>query len=158
MVQKLFGLFKKQAPEDTRDYSAAIYFAIDKYIEGSEVEDEEFVYDAIREYVGEEKVTDQIYVFLPVALTREWLKHQPVKLSDTYLKVNGKGKGKEIKLNSIAVYRQIVTVLQERLPIMSNEDVLKILVNSAEMKVISHALDNGSKLENLLISPPASGV
>eukprot|EP01098_Paradermamoeba_levis_P007009 TRINITY_DN2914_c0_g1_i3.p2 TRINITY_DN2914_c0_g1~~TRINITY_DN2914_c0_g1_i3.p2 ORF type:complete len:159 (-),score=2.66 TRINITY_DN2914_c0_g1_i3:912-1388(-) len=158
MIQKLTNLFKKQVSEDTPDYSAAIHFAINKYIEGHEVDDEEFVYNAIRDYVGEGKLADQIYVFLPVALTREWLKHQPINLSDTYLKVNGKTKGKEIKLNSIAVYRQIVAVLQERLFTMPNEDALKILVNSAEMKAISQALTDGSKLEDLLMTPPATWV
>lgn len=158
MIQNITNLFKKQTSEDGPDYSEAIHFAIDKYIEGYEVDDEEFVYNAIRDYVGEGKLADQIYVFLPVALTREWLKHQPIKLSDTYLKINGKAKGKKIKLNSIAVYRQIVVVLQVRLLTMSNENVLKILVNSAEMKAISQALTDGSKLENLLMTPPATWV
>ena len=140
------------------DYTNEINFAIDKYIEGYDIEDEDFAYDTILSLVKKELITNQIYVFIPIALTREWYKSHPVKLHDYYSRVNGKSSSENVKFKSISVYNQIEKVFQKRLKTLSEEDIMKILVHSAEHKIIVSMIEQGSKLENLRFEPLASGV
>jgi hypothetical protein len=140
------------------DYANEINFAIDKYIEGYGIEDEDFAYNAILSLVKKERITNQIYVFIPIALTREWYKNHPVKLHDYYSKVNGTSSSENVKFKSISVYNQIEKVFQKRLKTLSEEDIMKILAHSAEHKIIVYSIEQGSKLENLRFAPLASGV
>ncbi len=140
------------------DYTDEINFAINKYIEGYSIEDEEFAYNSILNLVKKERITNQIYIFIPIVLTREWYKNYPVKLHDYYSRVNGTSSSENIKFKSISVYNQIEKVLQKRLKTLSEEDIMKILAHSAEHKIIVSMIERGSKLENLRFAPLASGV
>jgi hypothetical protein len=140
------------------DYTNEINFAIDKYIEGYGIEDEDFAFDKILSLVKKERIANQIYVFIPVALTREWYKNHPVKLHDYYSRVNGKSSSENVKFKSISVYNQIEKVFQKRLNTLSEEDIMKILACSAEHKIIVSMVEQGSKLENLRFAPLASEV
>lgn len=165
MFKNLFG--KKDKPQLT-SYSEAILFTIDKFIEGfdewyncGEVDQEsadDFIYDQIFEHVRNEELTNQLYVFIPVALTRIWFEQQPIKLSETYLKSREGIDSQTIRLDSLEVYRQIVVVLRSRLISLSYEDAYKILAHSSEYKIIDHALEQDIPLENVKMGPFASGV
>jgi hypothetical protein len=140
------------------DYTDEINFAIDKYIEGYSIEDEGFAYNEILSFVKKERIANQVYVFIPIALTREWYKNHPVKLYDYYSRVSGKSSSENVKFKSISVYNQIEKVFQKRLETLSEEDIMKILAHSAEHKIIVSMIEQGSKLENLRFAPLSSGV
>lgn len=164
MLKKLLNQLS-QRPQ--ADYSQAINLTVAKYIECFEQwatkaeEDEEaaddLIYDQILAYVGDITLTNQLFVFVPVALTRIWFAQQPVKLSEFYSKVSGNSESQLIRLDSLEVYRQIVLVLRSLLASLSDEDAYKILIHSAEYKLIDHALEEGIPLENLRIAPLATG-
>ncbi|MEZ0611668.1 hypothetical protein ACAW74_24370 [Fibrella sp. WM1] len=165
MFKNLFG--KKDTPQSA-SYSEAILFAIDKFIEDfdewynrGEVDEEsadDFLYNQIFEHVRNEELTNQLYVFIPVALTRIWFEQQPIKLSETYSKSREGSDSQLVWLDSIEVYRQIVTVLRSKLSGLSDEDAYKILAHSSEYKIIGYALEQGVPLENVKMAPFVSGV
>jgi hypothetical protein len=164
MFKTLFG--KADKPQSA-SYSEAIHFTIDILIEGfdewyirGEFDEEgadDFLYNQIFEYVCNEELTNQLYAFIPVALTRIWFEQQPIKLSETYSKSKEGSGSRLVRLDSLEVYRQIVAVLRSRLSGLSDEDAYKILVHSSEYKIIDYALENGIQLEDLKMGPFATG-
>jgi len=164
MFKNLFG---KTDKSQSASYSEAIRFTIDKFIEcfdewydRGEVDEEgadDFLYNQIFERVRDEELTNQLYVFTPVALTRIWFEQQPIKLSETYSKSEEGGDSQLVRLDSLEIYRQIVAVLRSRLSSLSDEDAYRILIHSSEYKIIDYALVNGMKLEDLKMGPFATG-
>lgn len=148
-------------------YTKAINLTIDKYIdcfdewaikvEKNEAADD-LIYDQVYKYVRNTELVNQLFVFVPAALTRLWFERQPIRLSESYSKTNGDSQARMIRLKGLAVYRQIMVVLRSRLSSLSNEDAYKILIHSSEFKIIDYALNQSISLENVKISPFTSEI
>lgn len=162
MFKNLFNFGSAKIP----DYSLQINFVIDLFLLGFEQllanwdagqneEADEHIYQAAWSFIGEEELTNKVYVFIPVALTRLWYEGQPFGLADHYQRIYPDGSSELIELQSMAVYRQIEKVLRARLPVFSDEDAFKILVHSSEYKLIERAIEQGATITRM--SPPTTG-
>jgi hypothetical protein len=104
----------------------------------------------------DEALAVRMVEFIPLAYSRVWLAGRGVEFSDCYLRMNADGETyTEYKLEDEHVYREAVATAQSELDAGSGFDELfPIFGRSAELKAINNALNGGSKLEDMALSPP----
>jgi hypothetical protein len=98
----------------------------------------------------ERLVATQLIVLLPLAYGRVVLSEMGASFPNTYICIGANGKsGRQRSLNSLPLWVDAVGFARQ-----DAEPPFPIASRSAEVRVANEALLNGSKLENLVWSPP----
>jgi hypothetical protein len=99
----------------------------------------------------ERTVAAHLITLVPIVYGREGLSGCGISFSMTYIGESGR----ECRLNSLPFWGEIVAFARSEIANgATSDDLLAVAGRSSEIDAINKALHAGSKIENLVISPP----
>lgn len=148
----LFDFFKKSQEKIESDHRSNILLAV-KIFESNPDENWETLCDKLVSKLGSKKLAYDLYRFLPIAYCRQFLPE--VNFPDTYKVMKSESNFEEHKFADSKLYREVEEIVAKKLKnINSQGDIMSVLIHSSEFDAINNALKDGSKLEDVVISPP----
>lgn len=105
----------------------------------------------INEFTNNTSLAWELYCLIPIAYTRIVI--TDVQYSDEAILNFSNGKQEKKLLSNMKTYNVINKLVKENINKGKNEKIETILFLSAEFNAIHNAILNGSKIENLVLSP-----
>lgn len=152
-----FLILKNNSYGKFRNFSEltdSIIKGVETFRDNPQAEETTLIMNLVNQEI-DELTASSIVDFIPIAFTRVGLEHLNIKFQDYFQCVDRKGNVlKKTKLLDIPIYAEALRFAKEDSGMfLDNDEFLAIESYNAEFKAINNALNQGSKIEDLVISP-----
>lgn len=137
------GTKEKNVLDDSAILSKALYVF--------QLKDADISEELLKIVGGSQEVAEQFYWFFPSILFKTMFPEIKNVNMDVYKVVYSNGNEKEFLYADNKLYQQVSIYLKSIYPSLDRDSILNILTHSSEFNSVNNALNDGSKIEDLVI-------